>query len=58
MTRIQGQKPVNFLTFCPIKTAAQNHLQANALFWLDFVCDNLMYPCNTLCRDGNLLCPA
>src|SRR3954465_34685 len=25
----------------------QNHLQAYALFWLDFFCDNLVYPCNT-----------
>ena len=25
----------------------QNHLQANALFRLDFFCDNLVYPCNT-----------
>jgi hypothetical protein len=27
--------------------ATQNHLQAKMLFWLDFLCDNLVHPCNT-----------
>ncbi len=27
--------------------ATQNHSQAKMLFLLDFLCDNLMHPCNT-----------
>jgi len=53
IARIQGQNPVNSSTFCPIKTTTQNHLQANTLLWLDFVCDNLMHPCNTLTGEPN-----
>jgi hypothetical protein len=36
---------------CPIKTATQHHFQADVLFWLDFTCENLVYPCNTPPRD-------
>jgi hypothetical protein len=25
----------------------QSHSQTNMLFWLDFLCENLAYPCNT-----------
>jgi hypothetical protein len=32
ITRIWRQNPVNSLTFCPIKTATQNHSQTNTLF--------------------------
>src|SRR3954454_8951813 len=39
--------PVNSFTFPSNKTATQSHSQANMLFWLDFLCDNLVYPCNT-----------
>src|SRR3954471_14841958 len=45
--RIQGMNPVNSFTFPSNKTATQSHSQANMLFWLDFLCDNLVYPCNT-----------
>jgi len=45
--RIQGMNPVNSFTFLSNKTATQSHSQANMLFWLDFLCDNLVYPCNT-----------
>src|SRR4051812_45786547 len=39
--------PVNSFTFPPSKTATQSHSQTNMLLWLDFLCDNLVYPCNT-----------
>jgi hypothetical protein len=42
---------VNSSRFCPIKTATQHHFQADVLFWLDFTCENLVYPCNTPPRD-------
>ena len=29
---IYGMNPVNYLTFCPNKTATQNHSQTNTLF--------------------------
>ena len=41
-----GQNPVNSFTFHLNKTATQSHSQANVLFWLNFVCDNLVNPCN------------
>ena len=31
----------------PCNTLAQNHLQINMPFWLDFLCDHLVNPCNT-----------
>src|SRR3954466_8547439 len=45
--------PVNSFTFPSNKTATQSHSQANMLFWLDFLCDNLVYPCNTPERVSN-----
>jgi hypothetical protein len=51
MTRIYGRNPANSSRFFPIKTATQHYLQANELFWLDFTCENLVYPCNTPPRD-------
>jgi hypothetical protein len=30
--------------------ATQNHSQVKMLFLLDFLCDNLMHPCNTPSR--------
>jgi hypothetical protein len=45
--RIQSVNPINSFTFPASKTATQSHWQTNMLFWLDFLCNNLVYPCNT-----------
>jgi len=47
--------PVNSFTFPSNKTATHNHSQSNMLFWLDSLCDNLVYPCNTLTPGGKLV---